>query len=337
MNRFADIPALGAATQRSYHEHLQKWLDLLPPHFHEHERLRFLLTYPSLSIRFLLRHLRDTGGSRPSLTHANLRHYLLPIVALLRYRSPLDDPRHYHTWMQIVDQVSQPLLERRLRQLPTPQQLERGGVRCTFADLIAARNRLGAGESAGGSAHLLLSMYTYLYPVRADYFATALLQSGEAPTTPNYVRWMADDAELVLRDFKTARVFGQIHHPRIGAELAAVIRLSLEKQPRKYLFVTARGLPYTRNSFSRWAAETLQDVMGVAMNLTIVRHLFISTLSMETAPIELTRIGNLMGHSITNQRLYKWVIPAAADAVDAGDAVDADAESDAEDEDEAEE
>ena len=46
--------------------------------------------------------------------------------------------------------------------------------------------------------------------------------------------------------------------------------------------------------------------MGVELNLTIVRHLFISTISMELPAHELKRIGDLMGHSFAQQKLYKW-------------------------------
>lgn len=330
---YFNTTALSANTVKQYTDNLTKWLRILPAELDEEERLRFLVCAPYRAISYLLRHLHsiDCKGRSP-LTLTNLRHYLLPVLAILRYSSHLlpdleDRMEYYQTWLAIVDRNSKPMMDRRLRQLPTNQQLDRGGVHLTFADLIAARDRfelvddsgLDGRGTAGDLPHLLLSMYTYLYPVRADYFATQIVEQGVAPHDQNYLRWIDSehsDAELVLRDFKTARVFGEIRHPRIGAELARVIRLSLQKKPRNYLFVTSRGAPFTRNSFSRWASETLHEVMGTALNLTMVRHLFISTLSMDTAPIELKRIGDLMGHSITNQRLYKWVLPSDDSDVD---------------------
>jgi hypothetical protein len=42
------------------------------------------------------------------------------------------------------------------------------------------------------------------------------------------------------------------------------------------------------------------------MTLTLIRHQFISTLSMELPANELEAIGRLMGHSLSVQKLYKW-------------------------------
>jgi len=42
------------------------------------------------------------------------------------------------------------------------------------------------------------------------------------------------------------------------------------------------------------------------MTLTLIRHQFISTLSLDTPATELEKIGRLMGHSLTTQQLYKW-------------------------------
>jgi hypothetical protein len=154
--------------------------------------------------------------------------------------------------------------------------------------------------------HLLLSMYTYLYPVRADYFATEIVQQGADPSVPNYLRIHSDHSELVLRDFKTAKAYPPIHYERLPDPLHQLLLASLQSHPRKYLFEKPNGKPYTRNTFSQWASGILRELFGVELTLTIIRHLFLSTLSMDLPVTELERIGKLMGHSLTLQRLYKW-------------------------------
>ena len=228
---YFNTAALSATTTKQYTDNLTKWLRILPAELDEEERLRFLICAPYRSISCLLRYLRAKGrDGRTALTLTNLRHYLLPVLALLRYSLHVlpdlqDRTEYYQTWLGIVEHHSKPMMDRRLRQLPTDQQLDRGGVHLTFGDLIAARDRFdtagkdtdgvdgrdtAAAGGAGDLPHLLLSMYTYLYPVRADYFATQIVEHGATPHAQNYLRWLDSDhmdAELVLRDFKTARVF----------------------------------------------------------------------------------------------------------------------------------
>ena len=113
-------------------------------------------------------------------------------------------------------------------------------------------------------------------------------------------------AELMLTNFKTATEYKQIHYPTIPIPLLRIILQSLQESPRTYLFESARHTPLTRNRYSQMASHTLQQIFGVPLNLTMIRHIFISTLSMDTPLIELKRIGELMGHSLTQQRLYQW-------------------------------
>jgi site-specific recombinase XerD len=81
---------------------------------------------------------------------------------------------------------------------------------------------------------------------------------------------------------------------------------SLEKTPRKYLFVNQTGQPFTRNSFTVWSKRILSRLFETEMTLNIIRHLFINTLDMNMKPSLLREISDKMGHDLTTQRLYKW-------------------------------
>jgi hypothetical protein len=188
------------------------------------------------------------------------------------------------------------------QQMPTEIQSKKGGSCLTFDKLIQKRD---CGELDMYS-HLLLSMYTYIYPVRADYYATEIVYDDAEPNVPNYIRIRGDQSELMIRDFKTSKLYTSIHYPRLPDTLHQIILQSLQKEPRTYLFQKPNGKPYTRNTFSQWASRTLHALFGVEMTLTLIRHQFISTLSLDTPAVELERIGRLMGHSLSTQQLYKW-------------------------------
>lgn len=297
-------PQLSKTTSDMYTTRIHKWLKLVPE-----ESIEFIILFPKLSIQRLILHLkqRESHEKRPICTLPNVRNYITSIIAILRYSShvapTIPDRIAYHsTWVSLRNQVAQPIYDRQIQERPTEKQEMRGGSKLSFADLIKKRDH----PDLPTSSRLLLAMYTYLYPVRADYYATEIVMGDKDPTYPNYLRISQESSELVLRDFKTAKFFPPIHYPRIPDELHHMIVTSLQEKPRSFLFESSEGKSYTRTRFSQWASATLCQLFGVELNLTMIRHHFISTLSMDTPLEELQRIGNLMGHSIARQRLYKW-------------------------------
>ena len=260
-----------------------------------------------MALQRLIRHLteRERSESRAICTLPNVRNYITSIIALLRY-SPHIAPHLSHrleshsTWVSLRNHITQPTYDRQIQEKPTALQELRGGSKLSFQHLIDARDSL----EIPAVHKLLLAMYTYLYPVRADYYALQIVTDSE-PTHPNYLRVSLNSTELMIRDFKTSNVFPPIHYPSVPHPLHLLILASLQEKPRQFLF-ESRERPYTRIRFSQWASSTLASCLLVPLNLTIIRHIFISSLSMDTPLQELQRIGRLMGHSIARQRLYTW-------------------------------
>ena len=303
MASFFTTPHLRTATVNMYDSYLHRWLHLIP-------FIEVIILLPKQSIKILMRHLllRQRTEHKHGLTHTNICHFIGAVLAVLRYSHHVaptlpDRDRHYRIWMDLQTHCKEKYNNRRLLLMPTEKQAARGGAALTFQDLIHARDsgRLNTQQT------LLLSMYTHLYPVRADYYATQIVHGNETPIAPNYIRIHSHNhAELMLTNFKTATEYKQIHYPTIPIPLLRIILQSLQQSPRTYLFESARHTPLTRNRYSQMASHTLQQIFGVPLNLTMIRHIFISTLSMDTPLNELKKIGELMGHSLTQQRLYQW-------------------------------
>ncbi len=302
MSYFQGSP-LSPNTIKVYEPRIRKWRDLVPG-----KSLEYIILLPRQAIRILSLHLkqRELAEKKAVCTMTNLRNYIAPILAVLRHSPQMvsipDQQEYLQVWSKIMDDVNRPISERRNQQIPTAIQSQKGGSHLSFDDLVKRRDQ-GDLEMY---PHLLLSMYTYIYPVRADYYATELIRGDDEPTSPNYIRITDDGLELVLRDFKTAKKYPPIHYPSLPEPLSSIILQSIEKQPRKYLFQKPNGLPYSRTTFSQWASHTLHQIFGVEMTLTLIRHHFVSTLEMDVPVAQLEKIGQLMGHSVPMQRLYKW-------------------------------
>ena len=90
-------------------------------------------------------------------------------------------------------------------------------------------------------------------------------------------------------------------------EIQEELRLSLEKQPRNYLFVNSSLAPYdSRTAFSVWACRALTRCLKHPMTLTVLRHLYIGYQASCKSTKELRLIARKMGHSRNMQRMYEW-------------------------------
>ena len=301
---FFTTSKLSSATIQLYNTRISKWLEIIPQN-----SIEYIILFPRRAIQHLVNHLksRETQEGNAICTRANIRNYITSIVAVLRYSShvfpQLPERISYHSmWSSIIREVAKPIHDRQIQERPTEKQERRGGSKLSFTDLVTKRNE----GNLSMYQRLLLAMYTIIYPVRADYYSTEIIQGDAESNYPNYIRIRDSTTELVIRDFKTARFFPVIHYPQIPKELHDIITASLKEKPRQFLFESSDGNPYTRNRFSQWASATLKCIFGVELNLTMLRHQFISSLSMDMPLEELQQIGNLMGHSIARQRLYKW-------------------------------
>ncbi len=130
-------------------------------------------------------------------------------------------------------------------------------------DLINIREKL-AKDSYASKGHLILSMYSYIEPVRQDYGNIRILKKGyrsdKNKTNNNYIV-MTSRPYLVLNNYKTSDTYGMVK-VTIPVALKKIILKSLEKQPRDYLFTDTSGKPYNDNSFTKYANRLLVDITG---------------------------------------------------------------------------
>ena len=300
MNFFPDT-SLKSSTYKTYNVQLATWLSLFPS---EQSNLVFVYTHPNYSIVTLRTHLATKNQDNPRMVNS----YIKPIVAVIR-----DNPSTFVSvdpavlkkadarWKELRQLTYDLAFSYRMEQQPSPGQALKSGATLRFEDLITLRDAL-----PDGSLHkLLIGFYTHLPPVRADYFATQIVPFGAIPTEPNYIFHDSTHSRLVLTDFKTSKVYKEITHD-LPLELHRQLCLSLSASPRSYLFVNKKGVPFTRNGFTKWACEQLFQLSKKGLTLTMLRHIYISSLDFNSSPSQLLEIGKKMGHQLSQQMLYKW-------------------------------
>lgn len=211
-------------------------------------------------------------------------------------------PDAHQGWLDAFKEVDARVVARYESNAPTERQRD-GYV--PFHEIIAARDRLPAGDIR----RLLLGVYTHIRPLRADFCRIALYR-GHVPrqgAEPNYILLNGRKGELVLNTYKTSK-----HHGAIRVELPPALMddllLSLEKEPRDWLFVNARHEPFKPAVFSAWAARTFERIFHRPLNLQLVRHSYISSLNFnELTVVEKKAIAADMGHDIRTQDEYRLI------------------------------
>ena len=299
--------SLTESSEKKHNTFLNKWVDLTPT-----KNILYVILFPAHSILLLEKYLKQKDIDSPmeknkSYSKTNLHSYISAILAIFKHSPKYinDIPEvfiYQRIWLSILSDNEKDILIRRERNKPTELQEARGGHKLSLLDLVNKRDQLDIDIMS----KLLLAMYTLIPPVRADYYSTQIIKEGEIPNSDNYIILKKNSAELVIRKYKTSRKHGEIRHPVLPKELYNIILKSLETIPRKYLFEKG-GNPYSPNGFCKWSSSTLKNLFGVELTLTMIRHIYISSLDLAKMTIEEKKnIGKLMGHTLGVQAEYEW-------------------------------
>lgn len=292
---------LTAATATTYNNKINKWISLMPPH---KDTLLYIFFRPNFSVvtlrNFLSKNNTDTAPT--------LNSYIKAVLSAVEHNPEVFDcvdkqeyTKSENRWKELRQKTYEYANSYRLEQKPSPSQALKGGSSLIFSDIVKVRDEL----EDGSIDKLLLSFYTYIPPVRADFFSTQLLNFNQTPSYPNYIFYNDSKAYLKITDFKTSPIYKSIEY-ELPSELHRQLILSLSQSPRTFLFPNKDGKSFTRKTFSEWATKKLTSLFKKEFTLTMFRHIYISTLDLNTPPSELLEISKKMGHSITQQMLYKW-------------------------------
>lgn len=236
--------------------------------------------------------------------------YISSLMALFTYNSEFknDNIELFEKWKNIHSIIHSPIDYKYKSNEPTERQKE-GYV--GFEEFETMRDSL----PSGSIERLLLSIYTYIPPVRNDYWRTKIYYDDKVLHSKKIEEnciILNNFPKLILKKYKTAKTYGTIFID-IPSELKDEIMKSIEKLPRDYLFVSSVGdhLPYTNaTTFDSWVNKKLKKIFNKPrLTLTMFRHSYISRRDLkleEKSGLEQDEIAKIMGHSINQQRKYLW-------------------------------
>lgn len=284
-------------------------------------RLRKLVDVTGRSVAWTLGHCRESwtllgreyGPENWSTlrTFVNLALSLLSNNAEAAGMAAASKASSHRCWTDLYAEVTPRALDHYETNEPTERML---GSHVPWAEILAARDR-EVRERPLEWETLLLAFYTYLPPSRINFGRVRIYRdASEAPRpdteeereTPNFVvlppvtvapaaKPEADAREggprgalpptLTISAFKnkTARFPRSVRE--LPAELASLLRRSLEHRPRDWLFVMpSTGGPWGSTdsiAFGNWTREGLRRVFGGRpVTANTIRHSFATALDM---------------------------------------------------------
>ena len=278
--------------------------------------LDLILSNPKLFVRNLLKFGESEKGrglGSVGLSAHSLESYMASLMSLFHHNQDYRESHYelYKVWKSELELIKLPIKEKYLGNKPTAKQ-EKALV--SFERICEVRD----GLAKGSLERLLLCMYTMIPPVRSDYAFLCIYRRrvlSKAVSDSNYLLiYSKIRMEVVLNSYKTSAKYKEIRI-KLPLELCEEILLSLEKQPRDYLFVSKRGgcpygdLKYGERAYNAWANYLLKRLFGDRFSLTMFRHIYISrpdlALHLKTG-LEQDELARLMGHSADIQRKYFW-------------------------------
>ena len=236
------------------------------------------------------------------------KSYIIAILAVFKHNDGLKAQldKYYNTWFTKFSELDKAINDRYKTNEPSERQLN---AYVKFDDIVKKRDSL----EDGTFEKLLLSFYTYIRPLRADFNLVRIYNSvDELPKNTDKQNYIVfenkNTATLYLHEFKTQRSHNELKK-ELPAELIKQLQLSLTKKPREWLFIDRFGEPYkAANSYTRWANRTFQKLFNKPLTITMIRHSYISSLDQNVlTTLEKEEIAKEMAHSRGMQELYRFV------------------------------
>jgi Phage integrase family len=180
------------------------------------------------------------------------------------------------------------------------------------------RERLPSGDRTTHLRFVVLSLYTYLPPLRGqDYCNTEFVYSGSKSgddlekfyeETPHNL-YDVDKGMFVIKEHKTAKTHGE-RRIQTGPSLMQIMKEWSEKNETPYLVPTITGTKMSQNGFTDLLWRIFREITTEKISVDTLRHSFITEMSNDPRfdSEKAKEIAKIMGHTVTTQQMIykKW-------------------------------
>lgn len=233
------------------------------------------------------------------------KSYLSGVLSLFRHNPGLKDQEKeaYLQWYDAFQKVHERIEERYKRNEPTEKQ-KAGYV--PYDQIIAARDTL----KKGSNERLLFAMYTYLPPLRCD-FNRVRIYKGHVPEgekEQNYIIMTNKEATLYLNEYKTKSKATEPFEKKLPEPLVQELKVSLDENPRIWLFLDNNNNPFHPKSYTKWANRVFARILKKRMTISMIRHAYINSLDFNKITVaEKEAIARDMAHTVGTQDRYRLI------------------------------
>lgn len=270
------------------------------------ERIRMMTTKLEKPLYWLLKNPKECIEwiNKQSELDSTRKSYISAILAIYKHNEGLKDAdgfvNNYKEWVERFKELDNAISEKYKLNKPSDKQQE-GYV--PYKEIIKKRDEL----EEGTIDKLLLSFYTYIKPLRADFNCVKIYKkiNVKIPENENYID--IQNKKLILQEYKTQKKHDKIELD-MPKELIDELEISLKKRPRDYIFIDRSGKPYHFNSYTKWANRTFLKLFKKPLTISLIRHSYISSLDQNKLTTkDKEEIAYAMGHTKTMQELYRFV------------------------------
>ena len=278
---------LSTVTKRTYLERLKYMIQQTKVDLYE------LITHPKKYLEWIHQH---------SSSLQTQKSYISAILAIFKHTPEMkqSEQAFYYDWYQGFKDVHKKIDHQYKLNEPSEKQKK---AFVSFDQIIKKRDEL----ESGSKEKLILSMYTYLPPLRSDFNEVYLYK--EKPVKSNYSNYIyfGQTPMLILNEYKTVRK-NDVFQKELPNELYQEIEKSLKKEPRDWLFMDRDGKPYKENSYNRWVNRTLKKLFNKPLTISLIRHSYINSLDFnKLTVIEKENIAKDMAHTVNTQDRYRLI------------------------------
>lgn len=159
---------------------------------------------------------------------------------------------------------------------------------------------------------MLLTLLTDIKPKRSDLGSIRIYKDKDPnKKDENYIVLREKATEptyLVLNNYKTKKFYGRVEED-LATDTVKVLKQSLRRFPRDYLFIDHHMRPYQSNdAYGKFVVRVFNELFGKKMGTSLFRHVYaIEKVNPNAPEEELDETARLMLHSTEVNRNYRWV------------------------------
>lgn len=242
------------------------------------------------------------------------KNMMTPILTLFRLNSDVFSEIDKNKWKQYHDDMNT-ILGVRARQNKIPEKAEENYVSTEEVELkVKELQRSGDPHETLNKSqqYLLLNLLIDLKPKRSDFGALKIYKNIDPlQKEENYLVIRDNNNEssfIVLQVYKTSKYYGRSEED-LSLQSINVIKQSLRRYPREYLFIDRFHRPFqSNNSYGRFVERTFIENFGRKLGTSLWRNVYrTEKITDDMKDEEKREISRLMLHSRKQSDQYRWV------------------------------